>query len=113
MRVTVTQGTVTVRSVDLVYDTPDIKVLEVHTDQKHPVPGGYSSGYFQVIESGECPDELDDALTETVVHFVLDRGSDDWCQVCTGDRYHLTVVLFRYRLDHDHRTEVYRKEDSK
>lgn len=111
MKVTVTQGDVTVTSVDLVYDTPDIKILEIHTDQKHPAPGGYSSGYFQVVEPSDWHPWGHD-MVPTVVNFDFERGEDNWAQVCDADRYHLTVVLFRYHLDHGHRAEVYRKEEA-
>lgn len=108
MEVTVTQGDVTVTSVDLIYDTPDIKVLEIHTDQKYPVSAGYASGYMQTIWPADW-EARGDGMAVTRVDFEFDRGDDKngWFQVADGGRYMLTVVLFRYHLDHDHRTEIF------
>lgn len=105
MEVTVTQGSVTVTSVDLIYDTPDIKILEIHTDQKYPVQGGYASGMYQCIWPAEWETRKD--YNVTTVQFDFDRGKEHWAQTCDTDRYHLTVTLFRYHLDHDHRTEIF------
>lgn len=107
MKVTVTQGDVTVTNVDLVYDTPDIKILEIHTDQKYPVTGGYASGEYQCIWPADWEGK-GDAFEPATVKFDFDRGTEHWWQVTDVDRYHLTVVLFRYHLDHDHRTEIFR-----
>jgi hypothetical protein len=113
MKVTVTQGDVTVSSVDLLYDTPDIKILEIHTDQKHPVVAGYTSGFMQEIWPADWEAREDaENLTATRVTFNFDRGTPEmyWGQVASADRYRLTVMLFRYHLDHDHRTEIFRNE---
>jgi len=93
VQVTVQEGDVKIQYVDLVYDMPDCKILDIGTINKNPEPGGHSSGFYQRIwpETWEGDAEFND----TTVHFE-GIGSHYWIQYTDTGKYSVYVILKHY-----------------